>query len=118
MKNLFDAATYVGCRITSPDLRTIVVDGVRGTFLRIVFRQQVEHWQVRVSATAHFTDRTEPNHAPLCSGVEATPEIIAFWTRLSELRFDGETRDLDDRVREACRIVESGPSTGRRSSRR
>lgn len=108
MKNLFDAATYAGCRITSPDLRTIVIDGVGGTALRIVFRQHLEHWQVRVSAAAHFTDRPEPNHAPLCSGIEATPEIIAFWTRLGEMRFESETKDLDGRVQAACRIIEGG----------
>lgn len=118
MKNLFEAATYTGCRITSPDLRTIVVDGVRGTSLRIVFRQHFEHWQVRVSASAHFTDRSEPNHAPLCSAIEATPEIIAFWTRLGEMRFDSETKKLDARVREACRIIEASPAPPKRTPRR
>lgn len=33
--------------------------------------------EARISATAHFTDRPEPTHAPLCSGIDATPQIIA-----------------------------------------
>lgn len=115
MKNLFNIETYHGCRITSPDIRTIVVDGVRGTSLRIVFQQQIEHWTV--SATAYFPDQPQPNHAPLCSGIEPTPEIIEFWSQLSQLRFDEETRGLDSRVRQACQIVEEGARQQRRRKR-
>lgn len=106
MKNLFAVETYQGCRVTSPDLRTLVVDGVRGTDLRIVFQQHIEHWTIRLSATAYFPAETPPNHAPLCSGVEINSDIIDFWSRLSDLRFEQETQNLDDRVRRACRIVD------------
>lgn len=115
MKQLFDPGTYQGCRISLPDLQTIVVEAVGKTSLRIVFRQEIEHWTVRLSVTACFTEEPAPNEALLCAGIDGTPEIIDFWDQLARMRSEAENDQMESRLRQARKILKSG---GRSKDRR